>query len=63
MLWKKLQYLDLAINDYGIIKLEAFFVNNQLINRNIEKKEDQIAKIYRDEKLLLIEKDKKNLNY
>ena len=56
---KKLQYLDLAINDYGIIKLEAFFVNNQLINRNIEKKEDQIAKIYRDEKLLLIEKDKK----
>ena len=54
---KKLQYLNLAIDDDGINRLETFFVKNQLKNINIEKKEDEIAMIYADEEILVKEND------
>ena len=54
---KKLQCLDLKINENGISGLKLYFIKNIYVNLCIEKKEDNEDEIYYDEEILLKEKD------
>ena len=50
---KKLQCLDLKIDEYGIKRLEVYFANNLLINKKIEYKMEDLKKLYYDEKIMI----------
>ena len=55
---KKVQCLNININEEGICKLETYFIKNKNINKHIEYKEEDINKIFFDENIL--EKNDKN---
>ena len=57
---KKLQCLDLKIDENGINGLKVYFVENPLKNKNIELKENDKDKIFFDEELLLKENNINN---
>jgi hypothetical protein len=56
---KKVQYLNLNADDNGMTKLEAFYSGNEIVNKYMEFKQNEIDKIFNDEKDL-IEKDDNN---
>ena len=55
---KKLQCLDLKIDEDGIKRLEVCFTKNLLINKKIEYKMEDLKKLYYDEKIMIRENTK-----
>ena len=54
---KKVQYFNLIANENGISRLEAIFTPNKNVNRYIEYKENEVDKIYEEEKELIENKE------
>ena len=57
MYGKKVQYFNLIINENGISRLEAVFTPNKNVNKNIEYNQNDVDKIYNEEKKLIENKE------